>query len=208
MPGTVGVSQSLLRSTEPPSCLMGTLPQAKFRPDTFSEFSVAACMALAIARNVSGSHREYCSVFSGNLGLCLIPSPALGALKTKAFDFLCSSSVTCNPVAIIRAHTNQSTHSGPRAHTNGDFVCLRATLRKGRNQEEAGQVRRGLGSPLGSLSVVLILLPCQWPRGASFCGALSLPQWYENLKVGAHGSIITIFKKLLSDQKLSRSSGI
>lgn len=148
MPGTVGVSQSLLRLTELPSCLMGTLPQAKFRPDTFSEFSVAACMALAIAKNVSGNHREYCSVFSGNLGLCLIPSPASGALKTKAFDFLCSSSVTCNPVAIIRSR------SGPRAHTNGDLVCLRATLRKGRNQEEAGQVRRGLGS-LASVPVAM-----------------------------------------------------
>lgn len=44
-------------------------------------------MALAIARNISGNYVEYFSVSSGKLGLCFIPGPVLGALKTKAFDF-------------------------------------------------------------------------------------------------------------------------
>ena len=72
---------------------------------------------------------------------------------------------------------------------------MRVKLRDGQTHEEAGQGRRGLCTSVAPFSVVMTLLH------ASVLVFLCLAQGSENLEVGADGSLITVFLKVLSDQK-------
>ena len=72
---------------------------------------------------------------------------------------------------------------------------MRVKLRDGQTHEEAGQVRRGLCTSVAPFPVLRTL-----PHASVFL-LLSLAQGSENLKVGADGSLLTVFLKMLSDQK-------
>lgn len=107
-PGTCWAPRGSSLSRGPPRALLfdGCFLQAEVRLRTFPR--PPCCLVQLTAGDLAGNDAKGSSVSSRNPGLCFIPGPILGALKTKATDFLFSSSIIFIPVPIVRPGSGDS----------------------------------------------------------------------------------------------------